>query len=66
MVFRVQLTRCFSVMFGMKVMAMRGMGMVRRRLRVLIVVMHGGLPMMVRGLLVMRGSGFVMFRDFVR
>jgi hypothetical protein len=54
------------MVFSMQVMAVRGMGMVRRRLGVLIPMMLGGFAVMVGGLFVMSRGSLVMFGDLRR
>jgi hypothetical protein len=63
--FGVQLARGLGMVIRMQVVAMRHMGMMRRRLDILVLVVLSRPAVMLRGLLVMRRGLFVVVGDFV-
>jgi hypothetical protein len=65
-VFGVKLTCRFGMMFGLQVMPVGRVCVLRGSVDIVAFVVFRGLPVMVRGLLMMHGCLFVMLRDLGR
>jgi hypothetical protein len=64
--FGVKLTRCFGVVFGVKLVPMGRMGVFGGSRNIVAFVMVSRLPVVMGCLFVMHGCLVVMIRDFIR